>query len=350
MERSGYRIIDANFNRAREAVRVIEEFCRFSLNSASLSGRSKQLRHQLCTIIGGLDFGRLIASRDTVGDVGIGRVIDEQLGRSDLGDCLTAACRRLTEALRAIAEVTQALDSSVAEAVEKLRYSAYTLEKDILLFSDPAQKFSRVGLYIIITSTLPSEIISLTHKCVLGGADCIQLRAKNIDDDKLFAIAVEFVRICSDGGVLSVINDRVDIATAAGADGVHLGQNDLPVEQARKLQLSPLIIGETTHSVEQLRDVKRANPTYVSLGPVFPTPTKPSVKPVGLDYLSKGIEELSESGISYVAIGGITMDNVEDVIRAGAETIAVCSAVTQSSEPMSTCRVLKEKITALKNC
>ena len=107
MERSAYRIIDANFNRGREALRVIEELCRFSLNSATLSERTKQLRHQLCSVISRLDEGRLISSRDTVGDVGIGVGFEEQLKRGSLEDCLTAACKRLTEALRAIAEVAE---------------------------------------------------------------------------------------------------------------------------------------------------------------------------------------------------------------------------------------------------
>ncbi|MFC1738068.1 thiamine phosphate synthase [Planctomycetota bacterium] len=344
MERSVYRIIDANFNRAREAIRMMEEFCRFVLNSGALSGRAKQLRHQLCGGISRIDSGRLISSRDTVGDVGVGLKVNKQLRRRELNDCLAAACRRLTEALRAIAEVTQTIEPSVAKAVENLRYSAYTLEKDILLFSEVSEKFKQVRLYIIITSNLPCDIISLTGKCVLGGADCIQLRAKDIEDDKLFAVAVEFVRICRDGGVLSVINDRVDIAAASGADGVHLGQNDLSVEQARKLELQPLVIGKSTHSIEELRSAIAEQPTYVSLGPIFATPTKPGIEAVGLKYLTEGIKELADTGIGHVAIGGIKPDNVEEVLSAAAATIAVCSAVMQADDPAALCRQLKEKI------
>ena len=212
MERAVYRIIDANFNRAREAVRVVEEFCRFALNSASLTKRAKQLRHQLSAAMGKLDTGRLISSRDTLGDVGVGSALDGQLGRGDLKDCLTAGCKRLTEALRALAEMAQVRDPSVAQIFETLRFDAYALEKDIVLFGDPIEKFRRVGLYVIISSNLPADVISLTHRCVAGGADCIQLRAKDIKDDRLFAVAVEFVQICIAGGALSVINDRVDVA------------------------------------------------------------------------------------------------------------------------------------------
>ena len=105
MERAACRIIDANFNRAREATRVVEEFCRFGINSSALAGRAKQLRHELSGVIGKFDAGRLIASRDTLGDVGVGQVVDKQMVRGDLRDSLSAGCKRLTEALRALAEV-----------------------------------------------------------------------------------------------------------------------------------------------------------------------------------------------------------------------------------------------------
>ena len=227
MERAANRIIDANFNRAREACRVIEEFCRFVLNSSTLTERAKKLRHELSASIGKLDAGRLISSRDTLGDVGVGTTVEKQLTRGSLNDCFTAGCKRLTEALRALAEIIQIDNEPIAAAIEKLRFDAYALEKDIVLFSDTSTKFKSVRLYIVITSNLPAEIISLAHKCVAGGADCIQLRAKETEDDMLFALAVEFVKICKKAGVVSIINDRADIAAAAGADGVHLGLQSL---------------------------------------------------------------------------------------------------------------------------
>ena len=348
MERAVCRIIDANFNRGREAIRVVEDYCRFALNSAELSERAKQLRHELSAAVGRLDAGRLIAGRDTPGDVGVGQKVDKQLQRTDLHDSFTAGCKRLTEALRALTEATQAINPEVAETIEKLRYQAYTLEKDIVVFSEPAEKFKRVRLYVIITSSIPADVISLAHKCAAGGADCIQLRAKNAEDDKVFAIAAEFVQICKTGSILSIINDRADIAVAAGADGVHLGQNDLPVEQVRKLQLAPLIIGKSTHSLKELEATCKELPTYVSLGPVFPTPTKPNMTAVGLDYVRQGLEKLYNTGIGHVAIGGITPENIAEVLEAGASTIAVCSAVTEAKDPAAACRALKEKITDFK--
>jgi len=344
MEQSAYRIIDANFNRAREALRVIEDFCRFSLNSAEYSGRAKELRHILCSAVMKLGIERLISSRDTVGDVGVGRKVAAQLSRVDLLDCLTAGSKRLTEALRVLSEVTQSIDREVSEEIERLRYSVYSFEKEVFLLSRSLEKFRSVSLYVIITSNLPGDIFSLATKCATGGADCIQLRAKDIKTDVFFSVAKEFVEICRSLGVVSIINDRADIAIASGADGVHLGQNDLPIEQVRKLELSPLIIGRSTHTLEQLRAGCLEAATYVSLGPVFPTATKPEAEPVGLEYVRDGINELSDKASLAVAIGGITVENVEQVLQAGAKRIAVCSAVTEAEDPRSACEELKARI------
>ncbi len=348
MERATYRIIDANFNRAREAARAMEEFCRFALNSSLLTERVKQLRHELSEAIGRLDASRLITSRDTLGDVGVGMKVENQMGRGDLADCFAAACKRLTEALRVLAEVAAVHDKSVADRLEKLRYTSYTLEKDIVLLSDTSARYKSVRLYIVITSDLPVEVIRLARASVAGGADCIQLRAKTMPDDALFALAVEFVKICRDARVLSIINDRADVAVAAGADGLHLGQNDLPVAQARRVQLAPLIIGKSTHSLEQLHAACDEQPAYVGLGPVFPTGTKPDAPPVGLEYVTRATELLAGTSIGHAAIGGITADNVDRVLEAGARTIAVCAAVTQASDPAAACRTLKKKIEAFR--
>ena len=167
-----------------------------------------------------------------------------------------------------------------------------------------------------------------------------------MNDDQLCAIAGKFVNICRNAGVLSIINDRVDIAVCAGADGVHLGQNDLSVSQAGKLQLQPLIIGKSTHSISQLRNALDEQPTYVALGPVFTTATKPEAKPVGLEYVKQAIPLLESTAVAAVAIGGINLENIEQVLQAGARTIVVYSAVANADQPGQICRQLKEKISA----
>ncbi len=403
MDNAANRIIDANFNRAREGLRVIEDYCRFALNSKSLSARAKELRHQLCRSIGKLDSGKLIASRDTLADVGVDQVIEGQHRREDLKDCLTAACKRVVEALRVLSEVIQCVEGvspsfkiirgqdardTISKQIEQIRYAAYTLEKDIVLISEPFEKFKKVELYIIITCSefgvlssaknnaerstqhsarkTSAEILSMTAIIAASGAaDCLQLRAKDMPDDELYNVGCEFVKICRENNVCSIINDRIDIAIAADADGFHLGQNDLPVQCARKLAQKPMIIGKSTHSLEQLRsccvlraeccdperrtqNAERIIPTYVGLGPVYSTTTKPTAEPVGLEYVRKATEILKEKPVCHTAIGGITLDNIEQVLQAGADCIAVCNAVTKAEDPAAACRNLKEKISAFK--
>jgi thiamine-phosphate pyrophosphorylase len=344
MQKNVYRIIDADFNRAREALRVIEDFCRFVLDSKHLFERIRRIRHELSKSIKQLDAGLLISSRDTLGDVGIGGKTDKELGRNHLKDCLTAAFKRLPEALRVLAEVIVTLNPTIAQKVEQLRYTVYTLEKDVMLFSNAIEKFKNVRLYVIISSDLPAEILSLTSACASAGADALQLRTKRIDDATNLAVAVEFVKICKDFDVLSIINDRIDIAVVSGADGVHLGRSDLPIESAHKLSSYPLIVGRTTHSIEEIKFVIEQLPTYVSIGPVFPSPTKPDIKPVGLDYVKDALETLEGTGVGHVAIGGITLGNVEQLVAAGARAVAVCSAVANADNPALACRMLREKV------
>lgn len=348
METASYRIIDANFNRAREAGRVIEDFCRFFLNNQPLAARAKKIRHELSSIIAKIDSTALIAARDTIGDVGIGLTIDKQMQKKDLTDAAKAACRRLPEALRTLAETIAPQSPAIAEQIEKLRYESYNLEKDIFLFADPSARYKKVRLYVVISSSLPADVLSIAELCAAGGADCVQLRAKSIQDDELLALAAEFATLCRQAGALSIINDRLDIAIACGADGVHLGQNDIPIEQAYKLQNRPLIIGKSTHSIEQLQAACRQPLTYASLGPVFATPTKPSAPAVGLKYVTEGTKILADTGIGHAAIGGINLDNIEQVLRAGAQTIAVCRAATDAANPKEACRQLKEKIVSFK--
>jgi thiamine-phosphate pyrophosphorylase len=344
MEKPAYRIIDANFNRAREALRVMEEYCRFILDSTTFTTRAKQMRHELSAQIGKFDQGRLLAARDTGGDVGTATVIENKLVRKDLSDGLTAAAKRLTEALRALSETIEAKKPELAANIEQLRYTAYTLEKDIILFALPQEKFRPVRLYVIITSTEADRVRSLVEQCAAGGADCIQLRAKDIETKPFLDLASDFVGACRNAGVLSIINDRVDIAIACDADGVHLGQTDLPVDLARTLQHKPLIIGKSTHSIAELEDAIEEMPTYVGLGTMFPTKTKEVSQPVGPEYAKEAIGMLQHTGIAHVAIGGISGQNIGVLLDAGAKAVALCSAVTSARDPAKVCRGLKRAL------
>lgn len=344
MEHAVYRIIDANFNRAREALRVIEEFCRFALDSEQLTSRAKQLRHELCKAEAKIDSGKLLANRDTPGDIGCELEVPNQFKRKNLQDCVVAAFKRLTESLRSLAEAVHIINSDVAQTFEKLRYEVYTLEKDVLLFGFAADKYKLVCLYVILTGELPVDIIRLARSCASGGADCIQLRVKGLPDSRFLALAKEVVFICREAGIISIINDRFDIASAAGADGVHLGNEDIPLAVARKSQLRPMIFGRTAHSLSELQQAIDDRADYISIGPVFSTPTKPAITPLGLEYVKKSLRLLDGTGVGHAAIGGITPANLDLVLEAGVKTIAVCSAISDSPDPKGICRKLKDNL------
>lgn len=347
MEPAAYRILDVNFNRAREAARGMEEFCRFVLNDEGLSGRCKQIRHRLCAAFGRIDAGRLLVSRDTQGDVGRGLSVDGQMGRADLAECFTAAVRRLGEAMRALAEVSQAMDRDASAAFERLRFDGYAVEKDAMLAWTPKARFAGVRLYVLVTVGAKADrdqVLGLIGQCAEGGADCIQLRAKGLLDGKLFDLSMEFVSICQKAKVISIINDRPDVAAACDADGVQLGQDDLPVAAVRAIQHKPMIVGVSTHNPTELRAALSQGADYVGIGPAFASPTKPDVPVAGPEYLRMAIKALKDLPLGHVAIGGISRGNLAEVLACGVRAVAVGSAVTEAADPMRECQKIKQDL------
>ena len=146
-------------------------------------------------------------------------------------------------------------------------------------------------------------------------------------------------------GTLTLINDRPDVAVLAGADGVHLGQEDLDLREVRRLVGPRLIVGASTHSLPQAQQAVRDGADYIGVGPTFPSATKEFARFPGLELLRQVHREVR---LPAFAIGGITLDNVEEVLEAGADAIAVCAAVTKAADPAQACGALKEKIIAFK--
>ena len=379
MERAVYRILDANFNRCREGLRVMEEFCRFGLDNRAFSSRCKGLRHELTRVVGRFDAEKLIVCRDSAGDVGSSMRVEKQMARGDLKDCFLAAAKRAGEAFRALAEAGQIIDSKAAAEFERLRFEVYTLEKDVVGAVWGSERFSRVRLYVLVTVEENDDhdaAVEMARECAAGGADCIQLRCKGagqarsgradedlsigvakclystrtvarcegMDDADVLGLAEKFAGVCKEAGVISIINDRADIALASGADGVHLGKGDMPIEHVRKLGARPLIVGVTTHCVEELEEAIAAGADYVGIGPMFSTETKPGLAAAGLGYAAKAMQMLEGTGVGHVAIGGIDINNVDSVLATGVRAVAVCSAVTGADRPVEACRELKGKV------
>jgi len=185
-------------------------------------------------------------------------------------------------------------------------------------------------LYVILDKSLIGEKseTELASKLIDGGATAIQLRDKLSDTRRLIEVGTKLRQITRKNKVGFIINDRVDIALAVDADGVHLGQEDLPLKFARRLA-GKRIIGISTHSLAQAKQAEKEGADYISAGPIFRTPSKPGCLPIGAAIISRIKKNVR---LPLVAIGGINLDNIREVIAGGPEGIAIASAVLKSKK------------------
>jgi thiamine-phosphate pyrophosphorylase len=335
------RLLDANLNRAREALRVLEDYARFILDDNVLSAGLKELRHELAgasRLIG----AEAIAFRDTPNDVGRDNKTPAEMLRADLADVITAAGKRLGEALRAIEEYLKTLAPKQAAAVESIRYRFYAIEQRLTLSLRTAARFEPVRLYVLITEAVCRRAwLQAAESALRGGADCLQLREKEMEGGELLVRARQLVQLCRQYGALCIINDRPDIALLSGADGVHLGQEDLPPGEARKIIGQNGIIGVSTHNLEQARQAQVGGADYIGVGPCFASATKPRGYVAGLHWLRGVVEQI---WIPAIAIAGITSANVDEVIGTGLRRIAVTAAVMASDDPLASAKYLKSRL------
>lgn len=186
------------------------------------------------------------------------------------------------------------------------------------------------------------DLLKAIESAYRGGTDIIQLRSKVLADAALMRLGLKIKRIAERQHKLFFVNDRMDLALAIGADGAHLGQEDMPVSVARTLakRLGRKVwIGKSTHSMAQALKAVNEGADYIGVGPVFPTPTKPEAKPVGLRLVKQIAQKIR---IPWVAIGGIDFDNIRHVATAGASRVAVVRAIFSAQNPVTAARKLKE--------
>jgi thiamine-phosphate pyrophosphorylase len=340
-----HRLLDANLDRAREGLRVVEDWCRFGLDRADLVARLKDLRQRL----GQRHRDVYKLARDTAGDVAVGMAHPAQRQRPRATQVIAANCARVQEALRVLEEFGRGLDDPLAAEAATIRYALYDLEVELLRACDGSgaarrELLRRCRLYLV-TSPLP-RLEAVVEAALRGGVRLVQYRAKEgsadaqgqpITDAVRLEQALALRALCRRHGALLLINDRLDIAAAVEADGVHLGQGDLPPALARQLLGPDVLIGRSTHAISQLRQAVADGCDYVGVGPVNATPTKPGREPVGLDYVRQAA---ADSPIPFFAIGGIDATNLAAVQAAGAERVAVVRAITEANDPEQASRVL----------
>ena len=205
------------------------------------------------------------------------------------------------------------------------------------------KRSSEWKLYVIVDLAAigSRDPVQVAAAAIRGGADAIQLRDKTGPAKTLCDVARRLLEVTRPSGIPLIINDRADVALAAGASGVHLGQDDLPLADARRLLGPERLIGRSTHSLEQALAAEAEGADYIGCGPVFPTPTKPDAGSVGTALVTSVAARVR---IPVVCIGGIDTGNVERVVAAGAVCVAVVRAVCRAADPEAATRQLKHRL------
>jgi len=331
-----FRIIDASMNRIGEGLRLLEDVARLLMGDAGLTEQLKVMRHELIRTEGQFH-QQLLESRDAAADVGVDIEVSGEDKQRDLPTTVVANARRVQESLRTLEELAKLpeiapqLDS---EKFKHARFQLYTIERELfarLLRQDKTERIH--GLYVIVdTASLAGRShAQVTRQAISGGADIIQLRDKTTPRAELLSLARELVALCHKNNVLFIMNDYLDLAITAGADGLHIGQEDLPCAEARRLLPMNMVLGCSVTSVEKAVATDADGADYIAVGSMYPTPSKEKAVIVGLETLRQVRQATSRP---LVAIGGITRDNAAEVIAAGADAVAVIRAVVsaESSE------------------
>jgi len=332
--RSTGRILDAATNRAAEALRVMEDAARFLLDDRSLCAEIKALRHDLRALTPSSAPGH----RDTPGDVGTDVSTESENVRRNERHVVAAACKRLQESLRSLEEWSKLSSCSAAagagvrgstQSFEALRYRAYTLESQLmsrLPQGDPSFK-----LCLLLTESLcKNNWLDVAREAVSAGTGAVQLREKELDGAELLRRSTALLEAVGDRAAV-IVNDRLDVALAAGAHGVHLGQTDLPLHVARDLAGGRLLIGVSTANLEQARAAEQAD--YCGVGPMFPSETKRKDTLAGPAYLA---EYLAHDLPPALAISGVTPETIPQLTEAANGRpfgVAVSSFVCCASDP-----------------
>lgn len=322
-----WRIVDVNQNRLSEGLRILEEIARLYLENETLTLRLKNLRHAL-TLQDTASNCHLLFSRQADTDIGAHLKTVDQSKPETLFSLISANAKRAEQSLRVLEEFAGLLELGFDTSIySRGRFELYTLEKDLAAILLRKNRRDMIkGLYVAIDVDYLAgrDIPRVTKEVLEGGCRLVQLRAKTASARQFLSLALSLKELCIEYGAVFIVNDRLDIALACGADGLHLGQTDLPLSQARCLMPAGSIIGISADSPEDAASAQAGDADYVAAGAVFPTQTKLDVLYGGLSGL-KAIRQVVN--IPLVAIGGINKSNYNEALQAGADSLCLISAV-----------------------
>lgn len=337
-----FRALDANLNRAREALRLIEDYARFTLDDQAVAGALKGARHALRGIRERLGPDRLRNARDIESDVGRDLKTADEGRREDPAGVVAAAFARLSEALRVISEFSKLECQESARQAETLRYQCYEWEMRMLSRGEARKRFRDARLYVLLTESLCRAGWRETAEAALrGGAQCLQLREKDWPDGRLLERAAAVRELTHQYEALFIMNDRPDLARLVDADGVHLGQDDLPVREARRILGPTRLIGKSAHCVAQVEAASAEGADYIAVGAMFPSGAKPEAGVAGPKLL---VEAAACTDLPLVAIGGVTVERAGELRRLGASSVCVCSAVINADDPQAAAGAFREAL------
>jgi thiamine-phosphate pyrophosphorylase len=342
------RLLDAAANRTAEGLRVVEDYTRFVLDDRHLTTQIKQLRHDLaeaCSALLGID---RYPSRDTRHDVGTEIATESEGERVDAMDVCLASLERTKQSLRSLEEYSKIHSPELSNELEAMRYHFYTLEKAIAITDDNLSRFEAVALCVLIDGQKTVDAFStLVTQLIEAGVGMIQLRDKKLSDRKLIqriAILTTLAKLlASQQAALTIINDRADLAAVTDVDGVHLGQDDLTVSEARAIVGPQKIIGVSTHDFSQARDAVLDGADYLGAGPTFPSQTKKFRSVPGLEFLQEVADQIA---LPTFAIGGIDATNLSQVLATGITRVAVSGAIADATSPVDTASELLRVLAA----
>jgi len=314
------RIADVNLNRLNEALKFIEDVIRFSLENKVLLIRIRKIRNEFLKIKKDISLADIINSRQSSHDLGRAAKFDIQTKKTS-EDLIIANLTRAKESARIIEEILKSINLKISNRMKEIRFQLYDLEKYII---GCLKKTFNPRINVVIDEKYLSayRIKNMMDVLENNGVTMIQLRIKTLSDRKFYNYAVRIKKFLKKKEIKFIINNRLDIARASGADGVHLGQDDMPARMARRILGENYIIGVSAHNIDEANKAEKEGADYIGVGSIFRTKTKSDAHICGLSVLKSICKKIT---IPVVGIGGITNRNYRDVFRAGAAGIAVSS-------------------------